>query len=85
MSLVTPEAFIMGLSALAAGLAMLAMAGIGIAISNIASKTVESMARQPEAQGTLLKTMLIGIALTETAGIFALVISIILLFANPYA
>jgi F-type H+-transporting ATPase subunit c len=85
MSQVTPEAFIMGLSALAAGLAMLAMAGVGLGIAFISAKTVESTARQPEAQGTLLKTMLIGIALTETAGIFALIISIILLFANPYA
>ena len=85
MSQITPEAFIMGMSALAAGLAMLAMAGVGIGIGFNAGKTVESTARQPEAQGTLLKTMLIGVALTETAGIFALIISIILLFANPYA
>jgi F-type H+-transporting ATPase subunit c len=85
MTGVTPEAFIMGMSALAAGLAMIAMAGVGIGIGFNAGKTVESTARQPEAQGTLLKVMLVGVALTETAGIFALIISIILLFANPYA
>ena len=85
MSQITPEAFIQAMSALAAGLAMLAMAGVGIGIGFNAGKTVESTARQPEAQGTLLKTMLIGVALTETAGIFALIISIILLFANPFA
>lgn len=85
MTGITPEAFIMGMSALAAGLAMIAMAGVGIGIGFNAGKTVESTARQPEAQGTLLKVMLVGVALTETAGIFALIISIILLFANPFA
>ena len=85
MSGISSEAFIMGMSALAAGLAMVAMAGVGIGIGFNAGKTVESTARQPEAQGSLLKVMLVGVALTETAGIFALIISIILLFANPYA
>jgi len=84
MSQITPEAFIMGMSALGAGLAMIAMAGVGIGIGFNAGKTVEGTARQPEAQGTLLKLMLVGVALTETAGIFALIISIILLFANPF-
>ena len=70
-------------SALGAGLAMIAMTGVGIGIGYNAGKTVESTARQPEAQGTLLKLMLIGVALTETAGIFALIIAIMLLFANP--
>lgn len=62
---------------------MIAMTGVGIGIGYNAGKTVESTARQPEAQGTLLKLMLIGVALTETAGIFALIIAIMLLFANP--
>lgn len=75
--------FIAAMSALGAGLAMIAMTGVGIGIGYNAGKTVESTARQPEAQGTLLKLMLIGVALTETAGIFALIISIMLLFANP--
>lgn len=83
MTGLTGAELIAACSALGAGLAMLAMIGVGIGIGFIAGKTVEGTARQPEAQGTLLKLMLIGIALTETAGIFALVISIMLLFANP--
>ena len=83
MTGITPEAFVLGLSGLGAGLAMIAMIGVGIGIGFNAGKTVESTARQPEAQGTLLKLMLIGVALTETAGIFALVVAIMLLFANP--
>ena len=79
----TGAELIAAFSSLGAGLAMIAMAGVGIGIGFNAGKTVESPARQPEAQGTLLKLMLIGVALTETAGIFALVIAIMLLFANP--
>jgi F-type H+-transporting ATPase subunit c len=84
MTGITPEAFIMGMSALAAGLAMVAMAGVGIGIGFNAGKTVESTARQPEAQGTLLKVMLVGGTYGNRRN-FALFISIILLFANPYA
>ena len=84
MGTITAAAFIKGMSAIGAGAAMIAMAGVGIGIGFNAGKTVEGTARQPEAQGTLLKLMLIGIALTETAGIFALIVAIMLLFANPF-
>ncbi|MBQ6496498.1 MAG: ATP synthase F0 subunit C [Firmicutes bacterium] len=83
MTGLTGTELIAAFSALGAGLAMIAMTGVGIGIGYNAGKTVESTARQPEAQGTLLKLMLIGVALTETAGIFALIIAIMLLFANP--
>ncbi len=83
MTGITGAEFIAGMSALGAGIAMLAMIGVGIGIGLNAGKTVESTARQPEASGALMRLMLIGIALTETAGIFALVIAIMLLFANP--
>ena len=83
MSGFTGAELIAAFSALGAGLAMIAMTGVGIGIGYNAGKTVEGTARQPEAQGTLLKLMLIGVALTETAGIFALIIAIMLLFANP--
>ena len=80
----TGTELIAAFSALGAGLAMIAMTGVGIGIGYNAGKTVESTARQPEAGGALMRLMLIGVALTETAGIFALVIAIMLLFANPY-
>ena len=83
MTGITGTDLIAAFSALGAGLAMIAMIGVGIGIGFNAGKTVESTARQPEALGTLLKLVLIGVALTETAGIFALVVAIMLLFANP--
>ena len=79
----TGQELIMALSSLGAGVAMVAMIGVGVGIGYNAGKTVESTARQPEAGGALMRLMLIGVALTETAGIFALVIAIMLLFANP--
>jgi len=84
MSLVTPEAFIYGMSAIGAGIAMIACLGIGIGQGFAAGKAVEGVARQPEAQGDLLKTMLVGQAVTETTGIFAFIVAIVLLFANPF-
>jgi F-type H+-transporting ATPase subunit c len=47
-------------------------------------KGVEGVSRQPEAKADILQTMLVGQAVTETTGIFAFIISIILLFANPF-
>jgi len=50
---------------------------------NIASKAIESIARQPEARGSISTTMIIGLAMAETNGIYGMVVAIILLFANP--
>ena len=50
---------------------------------NIASKAIESMARQPEARGTINSAMIITLAMAETNGIYGLVVSLLLLFANP--
>ena len=50
-------------------------AGIGGACSGIA--------RNPEASGKITVTMIIGLALIESLTIYGLVISLILLFANP--
>ena len=54
-----------------------------IAQSKIVEKAIESIARQPEASSSITSTMFIGLALAETSGIYGLLISIILLFANP--
>jgi F-type H+-transporting ATPase subunit c len=84
MQLVTPEAFVLGLSALAAGITMWVGIGVGIGQGIATSKAVEGIARQPEAKGDILTTLFVGLAMTETSVIFALIVSIILLFANPF-
>jgi F-type H+-transporting ATPase subunit c len=44
---------------------------------------IESVARQPEAKGSITTTMFISMAFSETGGIYGLVVALLLLFANP--
>jgi F-type H+-transporting ATPase subunit c len=74
---------ILAYSALGAGAAMIAGLGPGIGQGYAAGKCTEAVGRQPEAAGQLTQTMLLGQAVAETTGIYALVIAIILIFANP--
>ena len=68
--------------ALGAGLCM-GIGAIGPALGegNAVSKALEGMARQPEAGSNLQSTMILGCAITETTGIYSLLISFLILFA----
>lgn len=65
------------------GMAM-GLGAIGAAIGEgyTAAKANESIARNPGISGDLFKTMLVGQAIAETASIFALIIAMLLLFAD---
>lgn len=63
-------------AAIAIGFAAL---GAGIGNGLIVSKTVEGIARQPEARGVLQTTMFIGVALVEALPIIAVVIAFIVM------
>ncbi len=66
---------------LGAGLAMgLGAIGPGIGIGIAAFGALQAMARNPEMEGTVVTYMFIGIAFSEALAIFALVVSLILLF-----
>ena len=80
---ITSEAFILGCSAIGAGLAMIAGIGPGIGQGNAAARGCEAVGRQPEAKADITQTMLLGQAVAETTGIYGLVIAIILLFVRP--
>ena len=67
----------------AAAMAVFAGLVTGIGQAQIAAKAIESIARQPEARGSISTSMIIGLAMAETNGIYGLVVSMILLFANP--
>ena len=45
---------------------------------------MDAIARQPEAEGTLSRTLFVGLAMFETMAIYCLVIALLLLFANPF-
>lgn len=80
---ISNEAFILGCSAIGAGLAMIAGIGPGIGQGYAAGKGAEAVGRQPEAEGVIIRTMLLGQAVAETTGIYGLIIAIILLFVRP--
>ncbi|HHY99300.1 MAG TPA: ATP synthase F0 subunit C [Firmicutes bacterium] len=80
---ITPRAILLAASAIGAGLAVLTGFGTGIGQGFAAGKGAEAVARQPEAQGEIIRTMLLGAAVAETTGIYGLVIALLLLFANP--
>ena len=66
---------------LAAGLAIgLGAIGPGIGIGLLAMGALQAIGRNPEAQGQIQTNMFIGIAFAEAVAIYALVISLILLF-----
>ena len=64
------------IAAIGAGLAVL---GAGIGIGQIGGKAVEGIARNPEASGKILTTMIIGQAVAETTGLYGLLIAFILI------
>ncbi len=77
------NAIVLGASALGAGTAMIAGIGPGIGEGHCGAAAVTAIARQPEASGAITRTMIIGDAIAETTGIYALVVALLLLYANP--
>ena len=77
------EGLIVLAKALGAGLCM-GIGAIGPALGegNAVGKALEGMARQPEAAGNLRTNMILGCAITETTGIYSLLISFLILFAT---
>ena len=75
------QSIISAACALGAGLCM-GIGAIGPAIGegNAVGKALEGMARQPEATGTLRTNMILGCAITESTGIYSLVVALLLLF-----
>lgn len=81
--MITDQGFILGCSALGAGLAMIAGLGPGIGEGIAVSKALEAIGRQPECRSEVTSTMLLGCAVAETTGIYSLIIALILLFVRP--
>jgi len=73
----------LGGCAIGAGLAVIAGIGPGIGEGNCAARACEIIGRQPESKGDVTSTMILGIALSETTGIYGFVIALLLLFFAP--
>ena len=75
------EAFAIAGKAIGAGLCM-GIGAIGPAMGegNAVGRALEGMARQPETSDTLRTNMILGCAITETTGIYSLLIAFLILF-----
>ena len=67
------------LIAIGAGIAVLTGIGAGIGIGLATSKATEAVARQPEAEGKISKTLILGCALAEATAIYGFVIGLLII------
>lgn len=77
------KAIIMAGCAVGAGLSLIAGIGPGIGEGYAVGKACEAIGRQPECKGSVTSTMIMGCAIAETTGLYALVIAILLIFVAP--
>ena len=75
------------------GMASVITAGLTIAIGSIANalgqsralaQALQSMAQQPDESNSITRTLFVGLAMIESTAIYCFVISLILIFANPF-
>ena len=64
-----------------AGLATIALLGVGLGIGNIFSNLIAAVGRNPAARDTVFPIGILGFALTEAVALFALLISFLILFS----
>ena len=78
------KAIIIGCSIIGAGLAIaFGTIGTGNGMGAGLNGATNAVGRNPEAQGKILLTMMVGLAMIESLAIYALVVALILLYANP--
>ncbi len=75
------------------GMTSIIVAGFTIAIGSIApalgegkavAQALSSIAQQPDESNTISRTLFVGLAMIESTAIYCFVVSMILLFANPF-
>lgn len=73
-------------------LASIVTAGLTVAIGGIGpslgegralSQALDAISRQPDSAPTITRTLFVGLAMVESTAIYALVVALIVLFANP--
>lgn len=69
-----------GLVAIGIGLTMVGVIGSGVGQGYAAGKAAEAVGRNPEAEGKIRNMMIVGMAISESSAIYALIIAFLLLF-----
>lgn len=72
-------------SIIIAGMTM-AIGSIGPALgeARAVAQALSSIAQQPDASGTITRTLFVGLAMIESMAIYCFVVALILVFANPF-
>ncbi len=77
--------YIPHVSILAAAFAVgLGAVGPALAEGRAVAAAMDAIARQPDAAGVISRTLFVGLAMIETTAIYALVVALLVLFANPF-
>lgn len=75
------------------GAVSMTVAGLTIAIGSIGpalgegralAQALSAIAQQPDEAGTITRTLFVGLAMVESTAIYCFVVSMILLFVNPF-
>jgi len=80
-----PATLIATISIITAGLTI-AIGSIGPALAEgrAAAQALQAVAQQPDASDTITRTLFVSLAMIESTAIYCFVVSMILLFANPF-
>ena len=85
MNVLPPTNWLEVVSILAASFAVgLGAIGPALAEGRAVAAAMDAIARQPDAAGVISRTLFVGLAMIETTAIYALVIALLVLFANPF-
>ena len=77
--------FVAMASIFGAGLAMaIGSIGPGLGMGQAISQALAAIAQQPDERNSLTRTLFVGLAMIESIAIYCFVISMILIFANPF-
>jgi F-type H+-transporting ATPase subunit c len=71
-------------SIISAGLTMGMAVGPGMGQGRAVAAALGALAQQPDASSTITRTLFVGLAMIESMAIYCFVISMILIFANPF-
>ena len=76
---------ISAISILTAGLTIcIGSIGPAIAEGRALTEALRAIAQQPDESGTIVRTLFVGLAMVESTAIYCFVVSMILIFANPF-
>jgi len=80
-----PHVVIAAVSILTAGLTIgIGVIGPSLGEARAAASALEAIARQPDESNTITRTLFVSLAMIESTAIYCFVVSMILIFANPF-